>query len=244
VARIGRQCRGFDCDVGQSRQMQQLRQIIECCVVLRPQERQMVDDEFEFRIMRGDAVDLGQQARWRDHDGEPGTLRLIPYPAGGIIEQCPRLSRVRCDPEPKHSWLIAPIDKRSRLRRRPAHHREAVGMQPCRLQRQIVAVALPGWRHDHHPRDPSGVHLLQQSVLREGLRPMGRTAPSGPRPLRRVGAPDVDLCIDDEHVVLLSFLPSACRLILLSRPPGAGQKGTTRGARGCAKAVRSARAAG
>jgi hypothetical protein len=37
----------------------------------------MVDDELEFGMMPSDAVDLRQQARWRDHDREPGTLRVV-----------------------------------------------------------------------------------------------------------------------------------------------------------------------
>ena len=173
VARIGRQCRGFNRDVGQPRQTQQLRQVVECCVVLRPQQRQMVNDELELRMTLGNGVDLRQQARRRNHDREPCALGLFPRPALGIIEQCPRLRRVRRDPEPEHARLIAPAAERAWHRRRPAHHRETVGMEARRFQRQIVAIALPGGRRDHHPRHPGRIHLLQEIVFRERLRPMG-----------------------------------------------------------------------
>jgi len=69
-----------------------------------------------------------------------------------------------------------------------------------RLQREVVAVALPGGRHDHHPGDAGRFHLVQQVVFRERLRPVGSAVPARrPGPLRRVGAPDMDLRIDDQH---------------------------------------------
>jgi hypothetical protein len=61
---------------------------------------------------------------------------------------------------------LAPIEWR------PAHHREAVGMEARCLQRQVIAIAFPRGRHDHDPRHTCGIHFLQEIVFREWLWPM------------------------------------------------------------------------
>src|SRR5258708_35699944 len=81
-----------------------------------------------------------------------------------------------------------------------------VGMQPRRFEREVVSVALPRGRYDDDAGNSGRFHLAQQIVLRERLRPVGATtATRWPRPLRRIGAPDMDLRIDDQHGAPLLF---------------------------------------
>ncbi len=53
------------------------------------------------------------------------------------------------------------------VRRESAHDAEAVGVEPGRFQRSIVAVGFPGRRHEHATRDAGAVHLAQQFVVAE-----------------------------------------------------------------------------
>jgi hypothetical protein len=174
-------------------------EIVEGGVVLGPQQCQMVDDELELRMMLGDPIDLRQEARRRHHDRQPGAFGFAPDPSCRIVEPGPRFRRVRGHTEPEHAPLIAPVGERVRGRRQPAHHGKAVGMELRGGKRQIVAIALPGRRHEDRPRHSGRVHLPQQIVLRERPRPVRCTAPHGPRPIRRLGTPDMNLRIDDEH---------------------------------------------
>jgi hypothetical protein len=54
---------------------------------------------------------------------------------------------------------------------------------------------------DHHAVDADLVHFGQKLVLAE--RRAMRLGPFGPRPFRRIGRPDVNLCIDDLRFRLL-----------------------------------------
>jgi hypothetical protein len=67
-----------------------------------------------------------------------------------------------------------------------------------RLQGKIVAVALPRRRHDDDAIRSGGIHLAQEFILADRNVAV-RFQPRGPRPLRRIGAPDMDLRVDDPH---------------------------------------------
>ena len=69
-----------------------------------------------------------------------------------------------------------------------------------RLDRQLVGIGVPSRRMDHGRVDAGFIHLLQQIVLREG----GDLSVARVRGF--VVGPDVDLCIDDQHGVLLLYV--------------------------------------
>ena len=96
------------------------------------------------------------------------------------------------------------IDQRAALRAiewEVPQDREPVGMLARGLDRQLVGIGVPSRRMDHGRVDAGFIHLLQQIVLREG----GYLSVARVRGF--VVGPDVDLCIDDQHGVLLTICP-------------------------------------
>src|SRR4026209_2622612 len=76
-------------------------------------------------------------------------------------------------------------------------------MEPRGIERSIVAVGLPSRRHEHAARDSGAVHFAQQLVVTERNLP-GRPGRIffGVGFLRRLRRPNVNLRIDDRHMVL------------------------------------------
>src|SRR5262249_551799 len=79
--------------------------------------------------------------------------------------------------------------------------REPIGMLARRLNRQLTRIRVPSRWMDHGRVNAGFIHLLEQIVLREG-----RDLPVTRVPRFLVG-PDVNLCIDDQHGVLLTVCP-------------------------------------
>jgi hypothetical protein len=68
------------------------------------------------------------------------------------------------------------------------------------LNRQLIGIGVPSWRMDHGRVYAGFIHLFQQIVLREGGHlSVGRVCGF-------VVGPDVNLCIDDQHGVLLLYV--------------------------------------
>src|SRR5262249_59773270 len=94
-----------------------------------------------------------------------------------------------------------------------AHDAEAVGMRRGRCEGNVVAVALPGRRHDDDTVDAGLVHPGQKLILAERRRAV-RLGARRPGPLWRVGGPDMDLGVDDLPIPSLPPPPNASRLPL------------------------------
>ena len=163
----------------------------------------MVEHQTQARITLGDLV--GQMhvlVMEQDHRRDTGLLHLAPYPIEPAVDQ--RLAqdvRVEGEAHAEHAGLLIPVGDLIAGTRRigieAPHDGEAIRVGRGRLEGKVVAVAFPRGRHQDHPIDARLVHLGQQLVLAE-RRPM-RLGPGRPRPLGRVGGPDVDLRIDDHH---------------------------------------------
>jgi len=73
------------------------------------------------------------------------------------------------------------------------------------LQGHVVAVALPGGRHDHHAPHPGQIHLEEHRFLADRIRLLGLLGAAGwPGAIRRVGGPEMHLRVDDVHTELPS----------------------------------------
>ena len=175
----------------------------------RARDRQVVDDELEAGVALGDAVDLGQQAGRRDHQRDAGLLGRRPEPVEPPLGQhLLEARRAEGDADAEHAGLLLPVRQARGVRRiamvEPAHHREAVGPASRRVERQVVALALPGRRHDDRAVDAGLIHAEDQRVGRQRLRAvLAPEAVRRPRPRRRTVRPDMDLRVDDEHAGLL-----------------------------------------
>src|SRR5262249_47660314 len=103
--------------------------------------------------------------------------------------------------EAEHAWPLLPaINQPAALRAiegEVAQDGEPVRMLACSLDRQLIGIGVPARWMDHGRVDTRGVHLFQQIVLRErGDLSMGRIG-------RQTAAPDMYLCVDNQHNMLL-----------------------------------------
>src|SRR5437879_12792558 len=108
---------------------------------------------------------------------------------------------IKREAEAEHPWPLLPaVDQRAVLRAiegEVPQYGEPVRVLACRLDRQFVGIGVPPWRMDDGGVDARFVHLLQQIVLGEaGYLSMGRIG-------RQTAAPDMDLCVNNQHGVLL-----------------------------------------
>ena len=164
----------------------------------------MVHRDLQARILARHLVDeMHQRLRYQDVDGHAGFFGLAPHPVHVPFRQQRHQYRyVKGKAQAQHAGLLAPrrqLAARFRvLRVEPPHYRKPVGMRSRGGDAEIVAVAFPRRRHDHHAIDARFVHFAQQIVGAERDRAL-RFRALGPRTRGRVGAPDVHLRIDDQH---------------------------------------------
>ena len=153
----------------------------------------------------GDAIELIEHARHQHHQRDAGALGGRPEPVGGAVgEKVAVVLVVEGVPHAEHPRLLLPVGDPTAAgrvtERQPAHHREPVGMRPRRLQRDVVAIAFPGGRHDDHAPHAGQIHLEQHGLLADRIRLLRLLRAAGrPRALGRVGGPEVHLRIDDVH---------------------------------------------
>ncbi len=91
--------------------------------------------------------------------------------------------------------------------RQPAHHGKPVRMAVGRGQRDVVAIALPGRRHDDDPVDTGSIHVGQQLGCAKRRGAMGqRLIARRPGSRGRIGRPEMNLRVDDQHATVLQTL--------------------------------------
>src|SRR2546428_7633831 len=99
--------------------------------------------------------------------------------------------------------LLPTVDQRAVLwaiEGKVPQYGEPVGVLAGRLDRQFVGIGVPSRRMDDGGVNARFIHLLQQIVLGEGrYLSVGRIG-------RQTAAPDMDLCVNSQHGVLLPTL--------------------------------------
>src|SRR6266545_2979513 len=154
-----------------------------------------------FRDLPDDWQKVGRGQRY----GQSGALGRRPQPVDCAIRRPgPLLWLVEREAHAEHPWPLLPaIEQRAALRAiegEVPQNREPVGVLAGGLDRQLIGIGIPAWWMDHGRIDARCIHLFQQIVLCE----------AGDLAVGRIGgeafAPDMDLCIDDQHEVLLPCL--------------------------------------
>ncbi|MDI1287726.1 MAG: hypothetical protein PSV46_25300 [Reyranella sp.] len=164
----------------------------------------MVEHQAEAGIALGDLVsEMHVFIMEQHHRRDAGLLHFAPHPVEATVDQ--RLAQnvgMKREAHAKHARLLPPAgDLAASIRRigiEAAHDGEAIRMLGGGFEGNVVAVAFPRRRHQDHAVDTGLVHFGQQFILAE-WRPV-RLGAGGPRTLRRVGGPDVNLCVDDHQV--------------------------------------------
>ena len=169
----------------------------------------------------GDRAEQRKLAGRQEHDRQAGLLGRRPEPVRGavgepILRAAPR--KVSRTPSTRAAPSISEAARRIRLLESDAaHDGEAARIPSDRFQRIIVAVARRGGRHDHNAIDARLVHHRHHLLDGERLGHLRRAA-SDPRPVRRLGLPQMDLGVDDALTLLalsgdvsvgMEFVPSS-----------------------------------
>src|SRR5437660_1409738 len=142
--------------------------------------------------------------RRHQRDAAPRTLRRRQEPIDGLFRQ-PRALRWFMEREPQAEYpraLLPRIHGPATLwlvEREAAEDHELVGVLAGRFDAELVRVRIPRRvRSEHGGIDPAGVHFLERVVLQVG----------GHLPVPRAGGvariPEVDLRVDDQHVLSFS----------------------------------------
>ena len=163
----------------------------------------MIEHQPQARIALGHLVgEMHVLVMEQHHRRDAMLLQLAPHPVEAAVEQ--RLAQhlgVEGEAHAQHALLLLParqgLASAGCVGIEAAHDAEAVGMAARGLDGEIVAIALPRRRHDDDSVDAGLVHLGQEFFLAE--RRAVRLGARRPRAFRRVGAPDMDLCVDDFH---------------------------------------------
>jgi hypothetical protein len=186
------------------RQGQQGRLVAVCGVVLAVADAGvMVDQQFQARMALGDLADQRQIVRGHQCDRDPGLLGSRPQPVHRAIGHPIGLVRLgEGVTQPEHPRPALPgVDQRAVFRpfgRKVAEDPKAVRVFGRCFFRDLARVRVPARRVQQAGIDPGGIHIANALLGRIrgdlAVRRIGR----------RTGRPDVDLCVDDQHVVPLT----------------------------------------
>jgi len=166
----------------------------------------MIDHEPEAGMALGDSVDRRDLTRDRHHHRNARALRGRPQPVGCPVGQPrPLLLRVEREAHAEHPGLVPPaIDEWPAVRllqREPAHHRELVGMESRRLEREVVALAFPRRRHDHGAINAGLLHAPERHVLADWIGLLGPLRSAWrPWTVGAIGRPQMNLRVGDQHI--------------------------------------------
>ena len=191
-----------------------------------PADAKVIDRQPQPRVPCRDRSQLRLRVRDQQHGRQVVLLGKRPVPVGGAVLDPVALPLERKrQPDALHPRMPGPRPhQRPRIvrpiERNAPHDAEAVGMALARLQRHVHPIIVPCRRHQQRTVHPGSVHQRQQHAGVQ-FRHVAHVAqalvpPGDPRPLGRLGAPDMHLRVDDKHRAV-PFRPGQRRS---RRPPG------------------------